>query len=142
MNRIWLALLLLPVLACGCAKSDPAPAAAIDLDPAVKVVHAQYRTVKHTVEQPGVIGAYERTALYAKVSGFVAKWKVDIGDRVRAGATLVELSAPELVEQHRQLQAQVVLDKAMVQQSNKQHLVAQRNVTAAVETVAQARADV
>jgi RND family efflux transporter MFP subunit len=106
------------------------------------VVHAQYRTVKRTVEQPGVISAYERTALYAKVSGFVAKWNVDIGDRVKKGATLIELTAPELVAQHEQMQAQVVLDQAMVQQSQKQHLVSQRNVTAATEMVAQARADV
>jgi RND family efflux transporter MFP subunit len=76
------------------------------------------------------------------LSGFVQQWNVDIGDRVKKGATLVELTAPELVEQHRQMQAQVVLDRALVQQSHKLHLVAQRNVTAATETVAQARADV
>jgi HlyD family secretion protein len=142
MNRAWPALLLLTGLACGCSKPDPPPAPTIDLDPAVKVAHALPRTIVRTVEQPGVIGAYERTALYAKVSGFVRKWNVDIGDRVKAGATLVELMAPELVEQHRQMQAQVVLDRAIVDQSNKQHLVSQRNVTAATEVVAQARADV
>src|ERR1700745_2459427 len=137
MNRFWPALLLLPGLLCGCADPKPLPASPIDLDPAVKVVHAQYRTVKRTVEQPGVIGAYERTALYAKVSGFVKKWNVDIGDRVKKGATLVKLRAPDLVEQHRQMQAQVVLDRALVEQSHKLHLVAQRNVTAATETLAQ-----
>jgi multidrug efflux pump subunit AcrA (membrane-fusion protein) len=142
MKRIWPSLFLLPGLMCGCSKSDPPPASPISLDPAVKVVHAQYRTLKRTVEQPGVINAYERTALYAKVSGFVQKWHVDIGDRVKKGATLVELVAPELVAQHRQMQAQVVLDQAMVEQSKKQHVVAQRNVTAATEQVAQARADV
>jgi multidrug efflux pump subunit AcrA (membrane-fusion protein) len=142
MKRIWLTLLLLPGILCGCSRPDPPPASPLSLDPAVKVVHAQYRTVNRTVEQPGVIGAYERTALYAKISGFVAKWNVDIGDRVKQGATLVQLTAPEVVEQHRQMQAQVVLDRAMVEQSQKQHLVAQRNATAATEQVAQARADV
>jgi RND family efflux transporter MFP subunit len=142
MKRTWLPLLLIPGLACGCSKPDPAPASPISLDPAVKVVHARYRTVKRTVEQPGVIGAYERTALYAKVSGFVEKWNVDIGDRVKKGATLVELTAPELVAQHQQMQAQVELDRALVEQSQKQHVVAQRNVTAATEMVVQARADV
>src|SRR5690349_21891955 len=139
MNRTWLLLLLLG-LACGCARSEPSRPDPISLDPAVKVVHARYRTVKRTVEQPGVIGAYERTALYAKVSGFVQKWNVDIGDRVKKGATLVELTAPELVAQHQQMKDQVVLDRAMVEQSQKQHVVAQRNVTAATEQVAQARA--
>src|SRR5207237_4403228 len=99
MNRIWLPLLLLPGLACGCSKPDPAPASAISLDPVVKIVHAQPRTVKRTVEQPGVIGAYERTALYAKVPGFVEKWNVDIGERVKKGENLVLVTAPELVVQ-------------------------------------------
>jgi multidrug efflux pump subunit AcrA (membrane-fusion protein) len=130
------------LLACGCSKPEPAPAPPITLDPAVKLVHAEYRTVKRTVEQPGVINAYERTAVYAKVSGFVKKWNVDIGDRIKKGATLVELEAPELVAQHEQMKAQVVLDEAQVEQSKKQHVVAQRNVLAATEQVAQAQADV
>jgi len=142
MNRLWLVLLVFSAFVCGCSRSGPAPASPIDLDPPVKVIHARTRTVKRTVEQPGVIGAYERTALYAKVSGFVRKWNVDIGDRVKQGATLVELTAPDLVEQHRQMQAQVELNRALVEQSHKLHLVAQRNVTAATEMVAQARADV
>jgi HlyD family secretion protein len=104
MNRTWL-VLLLPVLACGCSHPKPPPADPISLDPVVKVVHAQKRTVVRTVEQPGVIGAYERTALYGKVSGFVKKWKVDIGDRVEKDAVLVELWAPDVVQQHRQMQA-------------------------------------
>jgi HlyD family secretion protein len=142
MKHTWLTLLLLTGLACGCSRQDPPPALPISLDPAVKVVHAQYRTVKRTIEQPGVIAAYERTALYAKVAGFVDKWTVDIGDRVKKGALLVKLTAPEVVAQHEQAQAQVVLDRALVEQSHKLHLVAQRNVTAATETVAQAKADV
>ena len=97
MNRAWLILLLLPGLLCGCADPQPPAKSPISLDPAVKVVRAQLRTVKRTVEQPAVIGAYERTALYAKVAGFVVKWKVDIGDRVKKGDMLVELMAPEVV---------------------------------------------
>jgi HlyD family secretion protein len=142
MKRIWLTLLLFPALASGCSESKPPPASPISLNPSVKVVHAQYRTVKRTVEQPGVISAYERTALYAKVSGFVQKWHVDIGDRVKNGATLVVLIAPELVAQHRQAQAQVDLDRALVKQSHKQNIVAQRNVMAVTEQVAQAQAEV
>ncbi len=141
MNRV-LPVLLLSGLLCGCSDTTPSSGLAINLDPAVKIVHPQYRTLKRSVEQPGVIGAYERTALYAKVAGFVAKWNVDIGDRVKQGQTLVKLTAPEVVAQHEQMQAQVVLDQALVEQSNKQHLVAQRNATAATETLAQAKADV
>jgi HlyD family secretion protein len=142
MNRILFVLLLLPGLAAGCSKPDATSAAPVNLAPAVKVVHARERTLKRSVEQPGVISAYERTAVYAKVSGFVVKWNVDIGDTVKKGATLIELTAPELVAQHRQMEAQIQLDRAMVEQTNKQHIVAQRNVLAAAEQVEQARADV
>jgi HlyD family secretion protein len=142
MTLIRLSLLLLLGLAFGCSEKKPTPAQPISLSPTVKVVHANHRTVKRTVEQPGVINAYERTALYAKVSGFVEKWSVDIGDRVKKDATLVVLTAPELVAQHRQAEAQVELDRALVRQSKKQHEVAQRNVEAATEQVAQAQAEV
>jgi HlyD family secretion protein len=142
MRRIWLTLFLLPGLACGCSETKPPAVPPISLSPTVKVAHAEYRTVKRTVEQPGVISAYERTALYAKVSGFVLKWNVDIGDRVKKGDVLVKLYAPELVAQHEQTQAQVELDKALVTQAHKQHVVATHNVTAATKQVDQAKAEV
>jgi HlyD family secretion protein len=142
MNRNLLILLLLPGLAGGCSKPQPAPASPVNLAPPVKVVHAGVRTLKRSVEQPGVISAYERTAVYAKVSGYVVKWNVDIGDQVKKGATLIELTAPELVEQHRRMKAQIELDQAVVEQTKKLHIVAQRNVMAATEQVDQARADV
>jgi HlyD family secretion protein len=142
MNRNLLIPLLLPCLAAGCSRADPAPAAPVNLAPAVKVARALQRTLKRSVEQPGVISAYERTAVYAKVSGYVVKWNVDIGDQVKKGATLIELTAPELVAQHQQMKSQIELDRAMVEQTQKQHIVAQRNVMAATEQVEQARADV
>ena len=43
--------------------------------------------------------------LYAKVSGYVTKLNVDIGDSVRAGQVLAELSVPELEEQLHQKEA-------------------------------------
>ena len=90
MNRTCL-LLLPPGLASSGARSEPPRAEPMSLDPGVKVVHARPRTVVRPVGQPAVIGAYKRTALYAKVSGFVQRWNVDIGARVKAGTMLVEL---------------------------------------------------
>ena len=54
MNRAWPALLLLPGLVCGCARTEATPAPPVNLDPAVKIVHALPRTSIRTVEQPGV----------------------------------------------------------------------------------------
>src|SRR5271165_6847673 len=119
MTRLWLPLLLGIALVCGCSESRQDPAPPISLEPTVKVVHPQRRIVARPLAQPGVIDAYERTAVYGKVSGYVEKWYVDQGDLVKKGEPLVDLTAPELVEQHQQMQAQVVLDKAMVEQSRK-----------------------
>src|SRR4051812_4386673 len=91
MNRTWLTVLPFTVVACGCAGSKAAPAPPVSTEPTVKVVRAERRSVRRTVAQPGVITAYEQTAIYAKVSGFVRKWHPDIGDRVKKGAPLVEL---------------------------------------------------
>ena len=91
MNRTCL-LLLPPGLASSGARSEPPRAEPMSLDPGVKVVHARPRTVVRPVGQPGVIGAYKRTALYAKVSGFVQRWNVDTGAPVKAGTALVELN--------------------------------------------------
>jgi HlyD family secretion protein len=142
MTRLWLLLLLLIGLVCGCSQSKPAPVPPISLDPTVKVVHPQRRNVAFPVPQPGVIDAYERTAIYGKVSGFVDKWYVDRGDLVKQGAPLVDLVAPELVAQHQQTQNQVVLDMALVQQSRKLVEVAESNVQASKANLSQTRSDV
>src|SRR5262249_34738095 len=103
MKRAWLIVFLAGAAACGCAGTKAAPAPPASSDPTVKVVRPQRRTVQRFVSQPGVINAYEQTAIYAKVSGYVLKWHPDIGDRVKKGDVLIELTAPELVEQHRRM---------------------------------------
>lgn len=94
-----------------------------------------------TVGQPGFVNAYEQTALFAKVAGFVHEWRVDIGDRVRKGEVLAELSVPELVEDHRQKQAQLDLNRVQVQQAERLVEVADAAVLTAVARVDEARDD-
>src|SRR4051794_15150009 len=88
----------LPVLfalVVGYGRSAPAPASATptSAEPAaVTTVHPEYGTLRHAVEQPGQVQGFEQTPLYAKVSGYVRKLNADIGDRVKAGQVLAELS--------------------------------------------------
>src|SRR4051812_9781376 len=50
-------------------------------EPAVRLVKPERKTVRHPIEQPGFnIEAFQQTPLYAKISGYVRKWQVDIGD--------------------------------------------------------------
>ena len=142
MNRVWLALALAPVLLGGCSASKPPPASSVGLEPTVKVVRPQPRTIVRRVAQPGVIESYEQTALYPKISGYVRKWLVDVGDHVYKDEVLAELDVPELVEEQKQKDALVEQARAMVEQARKQQAVAERMLEASADEIAEAKANV
>ena len=83
----------------------------------VRVVKPELRNMTSTVVQPGFVEAYEQTAIFSKVSGFIKEFSVDIGDKVKRGQVLCEIFVPELEQQHQQKLAQVELDVSMVQQA-------------------------
>jgi RND family efflux transporter MFP subunit len=88
----------------------------------VKLVQPERKTVRRRIEQPGFnIEAYQETPLYPRITGYVAKWAVDIGDRVTEGQLLAELYVPEMEEDLkqkdaavRQAEAQILLAQAAV----------------------------
>jgi membrane fusion protein, multidrug efflux system len=63
---------------------------------------------------PATLRGDNETAIYARVSGYVHKFNVEIGDRVTKGERLAELDTPELDQQVRQAAAQVEQAKANV----------------------------
>ena len=63
-----------------------------------------------SLDLPGRLDAYSRAAIFARVSGYVASRKVDIGTRVKAGDLLAEIDAPDLDQQL--FQAQFDLNNA------------------------------
>jgi RND family efflux transporter MFP subunit len=56
---------------------------------------------------PAELLPYERTDLYAKVSGFIKELRVDYGDRVKKGDLLAVLDVPEMDKELAQKQALV-----------------------------------
>jgi len=52
-----------------------------------------------TLEFPGRLDAYSQAAIFARVSGYVASRKADIGTRVKSGDLLAEIDAPDLDQQ-------------------------------------------
>lgn len=54
---------------------------------------------------PGRLEAYYRAPIYARVSGYLKDWKVDIGAQVKAGQLLAEIDAPDLDQQLLQARA-------------------------------------
>jgi HlyD family secretion protein len=142
MNRLLLTLGLGCAILCGChgAREDEAPR--VHLKPAVSVVRPEVRNIVRIVEQPGIVQPYEKTAIYTKITGYVKKWYVDIGDRVKKDDRLLDLYVPELVAEHKQKQSQVELDRANVVQMEKYIQVTLSNLDAAKAYVEEAKFNV
>jgi membrane fusion protein, multidrug efflux system len=65
---------------------------------------------------PGTVRALEQTKIYPRVTGYVRRWLVDLGDKVTAGQLLVEIDTPELDAQLAQARAQLAQAEAAVKQ--------------------------
>ena len=68
------------------------------------------------VTLPATTLAFTMANIYARVSGYISKRNVDIGDRVKTGDLLVEISAPEIDHQLAQAEATLAQNKAAVAQ--------------------------
>ena len=74
----------------------------------VAVVRATASDTGHQLTLPANLAPAQRTFVYARASGFVRRWLVDIGARVRKGDLLAELDTPELTQQLEQAKATVL----------------------------------
>lgn len=54
---------------------------------------------------PASIQALRETTLYARTNGYLKRWLVDIGDKVKAGQLLAEIETPELDQELQEAQA-------------------------------------
>jgi RND family efflux transporter MFP subunit len=102
-------LALLSFAACGKpessqAQTSPSPTAQT---PAVIVTTAQSLELNRQIRLPGELQAWQDTAIYAKVQGFVEAINVDRGSVVKRGQLLARLRAPELDTQRSEAEAKV-----------------------------------
>ena len=72
----------------------------------------QASTAPPALELPGRIEAFARASLFARVSGYLKSWHVDIGSPVKAGQLLAEIETPDLDQQLLQAQAELGSAKA------------------------------
>jgi RND family efflux transporter MFP subunit len=73
--------------------------------PTVAVVSPVQSANKSSLDLPGRLEAYTRAPIYARVSGFLKAWYVDIGAPVKSGQLLAEIEAPDLDQQLMQARA-------------------------------------
>ena len=97
--------------ACSGAGQKPQAQAAQGATPAqaptVTITAVESRELNRQIRLPGELQAYQDTALYAKVPGFVEVINVDRGSVVRKGQLLARLRAPELDTQRGEAEAKV-----------------------------------
>jgi RND family efflux transporter MFP subunit len=87
------------------------------LVPDVRVGIVRASDSKISVTLPATTTAFEAANIFARTSGYVEKRYADIGDKVKAGTLLADITAPELDHQITQAQATLAQDQATLQQT-------------------------
>jgi RND family efflux transporter MFP subunit len=96
-----------------------------DVVPAVRVAVVRSSGDTLAVGLPGTTEAFEAANIYSRTSGYVMKRSVDIGDHVKAGDLLAEITAPELDHQLAQAQATILQTEAALRQAEANMEIAQ-----------------
>ncbi|TBR36274.1 MULTISPECIES: efflux RND transporter periplasmic adaptor subunit [Dyella] len=81
-------------------------------EPTVSIVPAAPSENGSSLDLPGRLEAYSRAPIYARVSGYLKSWKVDIGTPVKAGQLLAEIETPDLDQQLLQAKADLATAQA------------------------------
>lgn len=132
----WLAAAML----CGCEKTAKTESTSVLAPPNVRITHPQVRRIVRTVGQPSFVESYERTSIYPKVTGYIEKWYVDIGDDVKKDQVLADLFVPEIQEDYKTKGATVELNKQQIELAQTTVKVAQADVKAADARLGAAKA--
>ena len=113
------ALAVLAMIVCfGCSGtgSQSQKSASAGSSPTVNVVAVESQKLNAMLSLPAQTIPYEAVAIFPKVTGFIDKISVDRGSHVKSGELIIQLSAPELVAQRSQAEANL--------QSAQSHLAA------------------
>jgi RND family efflux transporter MFP subunit len=80
--------------------------------PRVNVAQARPGSRTATQQLPGNSLPLMETSVYARTNGYLKRWYVDIGDHVKEGQLLAEISAPDVDAQLAQARANLALAEA------------------------------
>lgn len=92
------------------------------------------------ISAPAQVKPYETARIFAKASGFVSVVHVDVGDTVKKGQLLAELSIPEMAQELLRQQALVEQADAAVRQAEARVTAAKAKVTASESQISAAKA--
>jgi multidrug efflux pump subunit AcrA (membrane-fusion protein) len=126
--------------ASGCSEKEKNAVTSVSEPPTVRVTNPKPRRIVRVVGQPSFVESYERTSIYPKVTGYIEKWYVDIGDDVKKGQVLADLFVPEIREDYQTKGATVELTKRQIELAQTEVKVTQADVIAADARLGAAKA--
>jgi multidrug efflux pump subunit AcrA (membrane-fusion protein) len=88
-----------------------------DFVPTVRVAKARAADTEMTISLPATTLAFASANIFARANGYIEARKVDIGDQVKAGDLLAQITAPELDHQIAQAEATLSQNRATLQQT-------------------------
>ena len=80
--------------------------------PTVNLVQPRAASSGSTLDLPSRLEAFSRAPIFARVSGYLKSWNVDIGGQVKAGQLLAVIESPELDQQLIQARADLATAQA------------------------------
>ena len=112
-RKIWIAVAVLVVLALGVqgivarhlTHSELERDAAVSSVQSVSVITPMRAAASQDLVLPADMRAYADAPIFARVSGYLTKWYVDIGGHVKKGQLLAEVDTPEVHDQLSQAHA-------------------------------------
>src|SRR6185312_12487445 len=97
--------------------------------PKVQVVAPTVISSDRAISLPGSVQPLEETLIYPRANGYVKRWLVDIGDKVKEGDLLAEIDTPDLDQQIAQARAQLAQAEATLLQSRANARFSKDNLT-------------
>lgn len=102
--------------------------------PLVRVTYPKAGQQVQQIDIPGNVQPFNDTPIYARTSGYLKRWYVDIGAHVHKGQLLAEIETPELDQQLQQAQselkdAQANMNMAVITSKRWQNLLAKHAVS-------------
>jgi len=88
-----------------------------DSHPPVNIAIARHSRMVNELVLPAALQPYQDAPIYARTSGYIARWLVDIGARVKAGQTLAVIESPEVDQQLNQARANLEQSRANLELS-------------------------
>jgi RND family efflux transporter MFP subunit len=81
----------------------------------VTVIHPKGSAAAQEIELPGNTQAFTEAPIYARTSGYLKQWYLDIGAHAKRGQLLAEIETPELDQQLQQAESELRTAQANLQ---------------------------